>query len=63
MCIRDSIRTELIGNSIVGLEMSEDFAAEKSEYKVVVIKLTRIKFKLKTIIVRAKGITYVFGNG
>ena len=43
--------------------MSEDFAAEKSEYKVVVIKLTKIELILKTIIVQAKRTTYVFDNG
>ena len=56
-------RTELIGNPIVGLEMSEDFAAEKSEYKLVVIKWTRIEFILKTIIVRTTRTTYVLDNG
>ena len=43
--------------------MSEDFAAEKSEYKVVVIKWTRIEFIMKTIIVRATRTTYVLDNG
>ena len=35
------IRTELIGNSTGGLEMSEDFAAEKSEYKVCLLYTSR----------------------
>ena len=56
-------RQELIGNSIVGLEMSENFTAEKSKYKVIVRKLTRTESILKTIIIRATRITDVFDNG